>query len=395
MIGHIDHGKTTLLEKLTGKWADTHSEEMKRGITIKLGYANCFIRKCPECPHYTTSVACMKHDEKTKIIRGISFVDAPGHETLMAIMLSGAAIMDGAILVIAANEQCPQPQTREHLMALDIIGINNIVIVQNKIDLVSEEQALKNYKQIKEFVKGSVAEDAPIIPVSAQQGVNIDVLLDTVQEVIPSAEKKLDKKPIMLVARSFDVNSPGKDVNKLVGCVLGGALKQGKIKVGDEVSILPGRQVEEKNKIIWEPIHSIIENINYGNNFVKEAVPGGNFGLATSIDPYYGKGDKLAGNVVCMKEKPISVFDKLDLEVHLLDKIIGASEELKVDNIKINEKILISAWTSRMLGTVTSVSDNKISIILRKPLAILKGERIALSRRINNKWRLIGWGIIL
>ena len=84
--------------------------------------------------------------KNTKPVRKVSFVDAPGHETLMATMLSGAAIMDGAILIIAANEKCPQPQTEEHLMALNIMGIKNIVIVQNKIDLVSEEQALKNLR---------------------------------------------------------------------------------------------------------------------------------------------------------------------------------------------------------------------------------------------------------
>src|SRR3989344_3879582 len=147
MIGHVDHGKTTLTEKLTGKWTDTHSEELKRGITIRLGYANFSIYKTKE--GYTT-----KKDKDAKLLRNISIVDAPGHETLMATMLSGAAIMDGALLLIAANEECPQPQTKEHLMALEIIGIKQIVIVQNKIDLVSKEEALENYKQIKDFVKG-------------------------------------------------------------------------------------------------------------------------------------------------------------------------------------------------------------------------------------------------
>ena len=169
LIGHVDNGKTTTLERLTGKWTDTHSEEVKRGITIKLGYADVTLYHCPE--HHTGSKKCC---EQAKQARIVSFVDAPGHETLMATMLSGAAIMDGALLLVAANEECPQPQTREHLMALEIIGVNNIIILQNKIDLVSKEEALKNYEQIKSFVKGTIAEKAPVIPISALHKINLN-----------------------------------------------------------------------------------------------------------------------------------------------------------------------------------------------------------------------------
>src|SRR3989338_11115175 len=159
---------------MSGKWTDTHSEEIKRGITIRLGYADTAFYK--EDGNYTTKT---KDKKKASILRKVSFVDAPGHESLMATMLSGATIMDGALLLIAANEYCPQPQTREHLMALDIIGVHNIVIVQNKIDLVSEEQAIKNYDKINDFIKGTKYEKAPIIPISALHNVNIDVLIET------------------------------------------------------------------------------------------------------------------------------------------------------------------------------------------------------------------------
>jgi len=132
MVGHVDHGKTTLLESLSGVWADTHSEEIKRGITIRLGYADTVFYK--EGDNYTTKP---KDKSKAKVLRKVSFVDAPGHESLMATMLSGATIMDGALLLIAATEECPQPQTREHLMALQIVGIKNIVIAQNTCCLLS------------------------------------------------------------------------------------------------------------------------------------------------------------------------------------------------------------------------------------------------------------------
>ena len=143
VVGHVDHGKTTLVYALTGTWTDRHSEEMKRGISIRLGYADATFYKCEKCEGidaYSTKPDC-PCGEKGTPFRSISFVDAPGHETLMATMLSGSALMDGAMLVIAANEKCPQPQTKEHLMALELVGIKNIVIVQNKIDVVSQKEA--------------------------------------------------------------------------------------------------------------------------------------------------------------------------------------------------------------------------------------------------------------
>src|SRR5256712_795046 len=143
VVGHVDHGKSTLTERLTGERTDRHSEEIKRGISIRLGYADMAIYKCRKCDEptcYSNQELCKIHNVKGELQRIVSFVDSPGHETLMATMLSGAAIMDGALLVIAANEDCPQPQTKEHLMALGIIGVDKIVIVQNKIDIVDPKQ---------------------------------------------------------------------------------------------------------------------------------------------------------------------------------------------------------------------------------------------------------------
>ncbi|MFG1530089.1 MAG: GTP-binding protein, partial [Thermoplasmata archaeon] len=137
LVGHVDHGKTTLTQALTGEWTDRHSEELKRGISIKLGYADAAFYRCPNCPvptGYSVTPVCPACGGEATFLRAVSFVDAPGHETLMETMLSGAAIMDGALLLVAANERCPQPQTREHLYALDIIGVRKVVVVQNKID---------------------------------------------------------------------------------------------------------------------------------------------------------------------------------------------------------------------------------------------------------------------
>jgi len=212
LVGHVDHGKTTLAKALSGVWTDRHSEEIRRGISIKLGYADVLFSKCPECPLpdcYSTSEKCPKCGARTVPLRRVSLVDAPGHEVLMATMISGAALMDGALLLVAADEKCPQPQTREHLAALEITGVDKIVIVQNKVELVSEEKAAENYEEIRRFVKGTIAEGAPIIPVSAIFGTNIDVLIQAIEETIPTPVRDRRKPGLMYVARSFDVNKPG------------------------------------------------------------------------------------------------------------------------------------------------------------------------------------------
>jgi translation initiation factor 2 subunit 3 len=90
-----------------------------------------------------------------KLVRHVSFVDCPGHDILMATMLNGAAVMDAALLLVAGNETCPQPQTSEHLAAVEIMKLEHIIILQNKVDLIKEEQALEHQKSISAFVKGS------------------------------------------------------------------------------------------------------------------------------------------------------------------------------------------------------------------------------------------------
>jgi translation initiation factor 2 subunit 3 len=334
LVGHVDHGKTTLTERLSGKWTDTHSEELKRGITIRLGYADTVFYKCKKCKLFTVTPTCPKCKGDADVLRKISFVDAPGHESLMATMLAGATIMDGALLLVAANESCPQPQTREHLMALQIMGVKNLVVVQNKIDLVNEEEALKNHNQIKEFLKDTEYADAPIVPVSAQHNVNIDMLIEVIEKHIPMPKRDQKKDPLLFVARSFDINKPGSVTNKLVGGVLGGALFQGKLKEGDEIEIRPGYKVEFGGRTVWKSLFTKITGIKTGGESVKELTPGGSVGLMTGLDPAIVKSDALTGSVVGYKDKLPPVWQTLDLETHLLKRVVGAKEDLEVEPIK-------------------------------------------------------------
>jgi len=394
LVGHVDHGKTTLTERLSGKWTDTHSEELKRGITIRLGYADFSVYHCEGCGYYTSKNKCLKCNSGTKLLRKISLVDSPGHESLMATMLSGAAIVDGALLMVAANEKCPQPQTKEHLMALHISGIKNIIIVQNKIDLVSHEEALKNYKQIKEFLADTEYKDAPIIPISARANVNIDVLIKAIQKNLPTPERVLAKDPLMLVARSFDINKPGMKPGNLVGGVLGGTIKQSKFKVGEEIEICPGYMVEEKNKKVWKSLKTKITQIFSGGVSVSEIQPGGSMALATTLDPTIVKSDTLTGALVGLPGKLPKIHYQVALDTNLLERVVGTKEETEVKPLAKNEILMLNCNSAATVGVVVDPSKKNTTCVLKKPICADSGDRITISRRVGDRFRLIGYGIL-
>lgn len=390
MVGHVSHGKTTLTKALTGKLTLSHSEELKRGITIRLGYADSTIYKCTKCGKYVIGSKCIYCFSDAEPVRTISFIDAPGHETLMATVLTGASLMDGAILLIAANEKCPQPQTREHLTALEVVGIKNVIIVQSKIDLVTKEHALENYRQIKEFIKGSLIENAPIIPVSSQYNINIDILLEAMQNLIPSPKRNMDADPIMYVARSFDINKPGTKPDNLTGGILGGSVVQGKFKVGDEIEIGPGTMIKNS----YQPLITRITGLEKAKANLNEAGAGGLLGLMTGLDPLLTKSDGLVGNIVSFPGKLPPVMNSLNLELHLLERVVGAKEIASVEQIKSNEALLINIGTSRSIGTVVSMKKNIIQMNLKIPICANANERVVISRQVQGRWRLVGYGII-
>ncbi|MGV8130960.1 MAG: translation initiation factor IF-2 subunit gamma, partial [Candidatus Pacearchaeota archaeon] len=341
IAGHIDHGKTTLLYKLTKKWTDTHSEELKRGITIKLGYADITISKDKE----------YNIDNKGDKIRYITFIDAPGHEMLMATMLSGAAIVDAAILVVAANEGI-KPQTREHLMALQAKNIQNIIIVQNKIDLVSKEKAIENYNMIRKEFKGTIAENAIIIPVSSQQEINLERIYEAMCE-IPLPERNPNEKPLFLVARSFDINKPGTKPSNLHGAVMGGTLKAGKLKVGDTIEIKPGIMIKEANQIKYKTIKTKVVSLFKGSSKTTEITPGGNAAIETELDMSIGKTDTLSGCVVSLEKILPEITNKITIKHHVFKEQIGG---MQIPSLKPGETLMLSINTSVTVGNIIKLN---------------------------------------
>ena len=393
MVGHVDHGKTTLTQALTGKWTDQHSEEMKRGISIKLGYADADFYKVKlkdGATHYTSQPDKKEFKNgKTSHLRTVSFVDAPGHETLMAVMLSGAAIMDAAILIIAANEECPQPQTREHLSALEIMGFEKFIVVQSKIDVCSKERALESYKEIKSFLKGSLLEDSPIIPVSAHHSRNIDLLIEAIEELFPTPSKDLKSDFKMNIARSFDINRPGTIPKNIKGGVLGGTVSIGEIKIGEEIEIKPGRTTKKG----LEPIKTTVSSLHSG--VARESLgPGGLVAIGTSLDPAMTKSDSLLGNVIGKPGTLPPVWEKFSIEANLLERVVGTKNIQDMSELKTKEPLMITVGTRTTVGIPITVRENIVDINLTIPVCAPVGQRIALSRRVDGKWHLIGYGII-
>ena len=396
MVGHVDHGKSTLTKALTGERTDRHSEEIKRGISIRLGYADMNVFKCDHCQepdNYGTTRTCKHCGKPAKFLRAVSFVDAPGHETLMATMLSGAAIMDGAVLVIAANEKCPQPQTKEHLIAIQIVGVKKTIIAQNKIDVVNPEQAKKNHDEIREFVKGTVAEDAPIIPVSAHHDANIDALIMTIEKMITTPAHDMSRPPRMFVARSFDVNKPGTLPQDLKGGVLGGSLIQGELKVGDEVEIAPG-MVIEGTKGKYEPYVGEVTTLFSGAVGFDKVRPGGLIAIGTNFDPALTKSDGLSGKILGRPGTLPSTVERIRMDTTLLERTVGTAEELEVVKLRTSETPMFTLGTMTTVGEVTSTRGDYIEAKLKIPVCAEPNQRVAISRRISGKWRLIGHGIL-
>jgi len=396
-LGHVDNGKSTIVQALTGVWTARHSEELRRGITIRIGYADATFYECQqEKPpsSFSISKVCPHDQTPTKLLRSVSFVDCPGHHSLMVTMLSGAALMDGALFVISANVKTPQAQDREHLLAAERVGLKNVVIVQNKIDVVDRERALANRKEIEEFTKNTVAESAPIIPVSAQRGLNMDALIEAIQEEMPTPKRDQSVAARLSILRSFDVNKPGTESDDLTGGVVGGSVLQGLFKKGDEIEIKPGIRVESSGKTRYETLVAGITSLQAGGGDARQIHPGGLVAIGTNLDPSVTKSDGLVGNVVGKTGSLPPTLERVPLDVKLFEKAVGTELLVPVQKVKMNEPLVLNAGTAVTSGIVSSAREDIVEVTLKKPICVDPGSKVALSRRIGESWRLIGFGTI-
>jgi len=429
-IGHVAHGKSTVVKALSGVQTVRFKTELERNITIKLGYANAKIyqggpiseTETPTGPLYTSRGSShadefVEEGRKYKLRRHISFVDCPGHDILMATMLNGAAVMDAAILLVAGNETCPQPQTSEHLAAVEIMRLQHILILQNKVDLVKADAATAQQEQIRKFVAGTVADSAPILPVSAVLKYNMDCVCEYLVRKIPLPVRDFTSQPRLIVIRSFDVNRPGQDVAALQGGVAGGSILQGVLRVGDEIEVRPGivskiaaasGSQENKEgtsndgssgKLVCTPIYSRIGSLYAEQNDLQFAVPGGLIGVGTRIDPTLTRADRLVGQVLGLKGQLPAVFSEIEISYYLLRRLLGVKtcdggKQAKVQKLAKGEILMVNIGSTATGGKVSACKADLAKITLTQPVCTTEGEKIALSRRVDKHWRLIGWGEI-
>lgn len=265
---------------------------------------------------------------------------------------------------------------------------------------------------------GTVAESSPIVPISAQLKYNIDAVNEYIVKRIPIPVRDFTADPKLIVIRSFDVNKPGAEVDELKGGVAGGSILTGTLCLGMEVEIRPGivtKDAQGRNKC--KPIFSRIVSLHAESNHLAFAVPGGLIGVGTRIDPTLCRADRLVGQVLGAVGKlpqiysgksvertasmlPVAdgcrvcLLSELEISLFLLRRLLGVKTEdkkqTKVSKLVKNELLLINIGSTSTGGRVLSVKADLAKIQLTSPACTEVGEKVALSRRIEKHWRLVG-----
>lgn len=387
LVGHVANGKTTLVEQLTNINTKRYSNEIGSGRTIKLGYANCAIWRCDKCNTIDTSSVTKKHrckldnHESNSPIQYVSFVDTPGHHSMVATMIRGAGTIDCAILITDVRKDDLQLQTLEHLSILEILGINNIIVLQNKIDLVTKEQCIKHKNMLKIQLIGTVAEHAPIIPCSAVKNLSMDEVKKQIYNMTQNIHSDRSHSTLSVI-RSFDVNKKGADIDKLVGGVIGGVMT-GPIPlcIGDDIRIQPGISING----IYKELTTKITSIYNENKKCSETIPGCLHGIGTKLDPSLTKGDRLVGSIVTkMNDDELKLYYTLKMKIHFIRGGGGGKKLLKREHLY---KLIVGNKVIKAIYKGHSTMD------LVEPICLVTNRCIIYSCESSNT-RMIGFGII-
>ena len=345
--GHIDHGKSTLVKALTGTDPDRLKEEKERGITLDLGFASL------DLPSGNR----------------LGIVDVPGHEGLIKNMLAGVGGIDIVMLVIAADESV-MPQTREHLAICDLLHVKQGLIALTKMDMVDKEWLGLAQDEVREFVKGSFLEKAPIVPVSAKTGENLDRLkqeLDRLaKDVAPKSPNGILRLPI---DRVFTM--------KGFGTVITGTLHSGSISQDQEVEILP-RDIKTK-----------VRGIQSHGKAAQRAVAG----QRTAVNLQNVEKDQLHRGDTIVTKGFFAPTRTLDASLTLLP---GSARTLKTGT-----RIRFYNTTQEALGRITLVGMNEmqpgdegfVQYRLESPVIVQQGDRYII--RFYSPVETLGGGMVL
>lgn len=396
-IGHVSEGKSTVVRRLTGTATQRHKKEKERNITIKLGYANFKIWSKLDTGElfYTSSHEDdYRHPttgEKLVLIKHLSFVDCPGHDSFMSTMLGGTSVMDCAFLLIASdNKIIPQVQTYEHLMAISNTDIDNLLILQNKLDLLnSKEEAYNNLDKIKDFIYGSPYENSTIIPISAQLGNNLDKICEYAYQNIDFTNKNINNDLYMPIIRSFDTNKPKQNYKKMTGGVIGGSILSGVLNIGDYIEIRPGIIRMENGNKICSPIITQVESIYSEKNSLKYAIPGGLIGIGTGMDPYFSGSNRLVGQIMGKVGTLPNIYSEIEVKIKRLRRF--DMEKIKFSK---RERVMICMNSNTIYGNIR-VKGKIGNIILENPICCKISQKFAILKNIKGSFKLHSTGEVL
>jgi elongation factor Tu len=373
-IGHVDHGKTTLTAAITAVMAktwggeaqafdqiDNAPEERERGITIATA-----------------------HVEYESEVRHYAHVDCPGHADYVKNMVTGAAQMDGAILVVAATDG-PMPQTREHILLARQVGVPQIVVFMNKVDLVDDEELLELVElEVRELLSSYEfdGDDIPVIQGSALGALNgeatweqkVIALIAAVDETIPTPERDVDKPFLMPVEDVFSITGRG--------TVATGRIERGVVKINEEIEIVG---------IIEEPMKSVVTGIEMFRRLLDQGEAGDNAGILLRG---ISKEDIQRGMVLC-KPGSITPHKKFECEVYVLSKDEGGRHTpfFKGYRPQFYFRTTDVTGACELPSRVEMVmpGDNvKLNVDLIQPVAMEEGLRFA----IREGGRTVGAGVV-
>lgn len=307
-FGSVSHGKSSLVYSLTGIKTQRHSKELERNISINLGYTEIKLYNkgnelsINSLPDYT-------------LYNKISLVDTPGHKKLITTMISGTLVTDYAILVIAMNESIPQSQTINHVNILKHTGVQDLLIVVNKIDLLSNENEVnKRLRELKNFIeRNEILQNRNIIPISAFKNINVDKIINFLSETeIQDINNKVNEEFKMNILRSFDINRANTSIDTLQGGVVGGTVLTGYVTVGDTLIISPG--IIDGNTCT--PIITKVTSLYSNKTQLEKCFPGGLISLGLDCDPSFCKQNLLVGSTISKTFK--NVINEFIIEITYL-----------------------------------------------------------------------------
>jgi translation initiation factor 2 subunit 3 len=393
-LGSVSDGKSTFIAKCTGTFTQRHANEQHRNITIRQGYANMKIWK-EDDQYYTTDTKPQTFTTDCGInctlVNHISFIDCPGHQELIKVMLTSIEQMDGAIVVVAVDQPLAnKPQLIQHLAAAKLGRIKKIIVCMNKIDLVTKDVLIERKKELDIMLKQYDIVPFAIIPTCFNKNIGLKYVIRAIMELFNPKDfiGRTNTCALFRTSRSFDINIPGTDWTKVVGGVIGGSLAEGNLKVGDQIEIRPGMISGRDGKFVCQPIITTILSVKTDTTELSEIVPGGLIGIRTDADPFYFKSDKLIGQIIGNVGKMPNVYSEISLPIEIVT-LFGSYQWTPNDK----KSVSIQIGTQMTDAVISNISkDQNITFVFKIPVCISDNQHIVICCNIDKILRIVAEG---